>query len=145
MVFGTLLQILCFYLYNGPFHPFANILVDDTEGKNWFLILSDDCIFLSNFIVFFAEDSKLKPYNPSNDKMDADNVPQPPINPLIQKKLWTCPRNLQMLKLSLKKACSIPHRMKLMFETRICQDSFIGIIVFYWPCCWPHTCREGLS
>ena len=33
MVIGTLLQILFFYLYNGPFHPFANILVDETEGK----------------------------------------------------------------------------------------------------------------
>ena len=34
MVVGSLLQILFFYLYNGPFHPFANILVDETEGKN---------------------------------------------------------------------------------------------------------------
>ena len=33
MVVGTLLQILFFYLYNGPFHPFANILVDEPEGK----------------------------------------------------------------------------------------------------------------
>ena len=33
MVVGTLLQILFFYLYNGPFHPFAKILVDETEGK----------------------------------------------------------------------------------------------------------------
>ena len=33
MVVGTLLQILFFYLYNGPLHPFANILVDETEGK----------------------------------------------------------------------------------------------------------------
>ena len=33
MVVGSLLQILFFYLYNGPFHPFANILVDETEGK----------------------------------------------------------------------------------------------------------------
>ena len=32
MVVGCLLQILFFYLYNGRFHPFANILVDDTEG-----------------------------------------------------------------------------------------------------------------
>ena len=32
MVVGILLQILFFYLYNGPFHPFANILVDETEG-----------------------------------------------------------------------------------------------------------------
>ena len=32
MVVGSLLQILFFYLYNGPFHPFANILVDETEG-----------------------------------------------------------------------------------------------------------------
>ena len=34
MVVGSLLQILFFYLYNGPFHPFANILVDETEGKD---------------------------------------------------------------------------------------------------------------
>ena len=32
IVVGSLLQILFFYLYNGPFHPFANILVDETEG-----------------------------------------------------------------------------------------------------------------
>ena len=43
MVIGTLLQILFFYLYNGPFHPFANILVDETEGKKridtWFFLM----------------------------------------------------------------------------------------------------------
>ena len=39
MVVGSLLQILFFYLYNGPFHPFANILVDDTEGKIKYSIL----------------------------------------------------------------------------------------------------------
>ena len=33
MVVGSLLQILFFYLYNEPFHPFANILVDETEGR----------------------------------------------------------------------------------------------------------------
>ena len=33
MVVGSLLQIFFFYLYNGPLHPFANILVDETEGK----------------------------------------------------------------------------------------------------------------
>ena len=33
MVIGSLLQILFFYLYNGPFHPFANILVDETETQ----------------------------------------------------------------------------------------------------------------
>ena len=33
MVLGSLLQILFFYLYNGPFHPFANILVYETKGK----------------------------------------------------------------------------------------------------------------
>ena len=32
MVVGALLQILFFFLYNGPLHPFANILVDETEG-----------------------------------------------------------------------------------------------------------------
>ena len=36
MVVGSLLQILFFYLYNGRFHPFANILVDETEGKSQF-------------------------------------------------------------------------------------------------------------
>ena len=40
MVVGSLLQILFFYLYNGPCHPFANILVEETEGKKWYLILS---------------------------------------------------------------------------------------------------------
>ena len=34
IIVGSLLQILFFYLYNGPFHPFVNILVDETEGKN---------------------------------------------------------------------------------------------------------------
>ena len=34
MVVATLLQILFFYLYNGPFHPFTNILAHETEGKN---------------------------------------------------------------------------------------------------------------
>ena len=32
MIVGSLLQILFFYMYNGPFHPFANILVEETEG-----------------------------------------------------------------------------------------------------------------
>ena len=36
MIVGNLLQIIFFYLYNGPFHPFANILVDETEGKSQF-------------------------------------------------------------------------------------------------------------
>ena len=36
MVVGSLLQILFFYLYNGPFHPFANILIDDNEGISIF-------------------------------------------------------------------------------------------------------------
>ena len=34
LVAGSLLQILFFYLHNGPFHPFANILVDEDEGSN---------------------------------------------------------------------------------------------------------------
>ena len=34
IIVGSLLQILFFYLYNGPLHPFANILVDETEGIN---------------------------------------------------------------------------------------------------------------
>ena len=33
IIVGSLLQILFFYMYNGKFHPFANILVDETEGK----------------------------------------------------------------------------------------------------------------
>ena len=33
MVVGSLLQTLFFYLYNGKFHPFANILVDEDEGN----------------------------------------------------------------------------------------------------------------
>ena len=33
-VVGSLLQISFFYLYNAPLHPYANILNDDTEGKN---------------------------------------------------------------------------------------------------------------
>ena len=40
MIVGCLLQILFFYLYNGPFHPFANILVDETEGKESFIVTS---------------------------------------------------------------------------------------------------------
>ena len=32
IVVGSLLQIFFFYLYNGRFHPFANILVDETKG-----------------------------------------------------------------------------------------------------------------
>ena len=46
MVFGTLLQILFFYLYNGPFHPFANILVDETEGKESIFSFSNHCVSL---------------------------------------------------------------------------------------------------
>ena len=33
IIVGSLLQILFFYLYNGPLHPFANILVDETETQ----------------------------------------------------------------------------------------------------------------
>ena len=33
MIVGSLLQILFFYLYNGPFDPFANILVDEDEAN----------------------------------------------------------------------------------------------------------------
>ena len=43
MVVGSLLQILFFYLYNGPFHPFANILVDDIEGKESIFNFSNHC------------------------------------------------------------------------------------------------------
>ena len=31
MIVGSLLQVLFFWLYNGKFHPFANILLDDDE------------------------------------------------------------------------------------------------------------------
>ena len=34
IVVGSLLQILFFYMYNGPFHPFVNILVDENEGTH---------------------------------------------------------------------------------------------------------------
>ena len=33
IIVGSLFQVLFFYLYNGPFHPFANILLYETEGK----------------------------------------------------------------------------------------------------------------
>ena len=32
-------------------------------------------MYISNFIVFFKEDSNSEPDDPSNDKMDADKVP----------------------------------------------------------------------
>ena len=35
VIVGSLLQILFFYLYNGKFHPFTNILVDETEGNDF--------------------------------------------------------------------------------------------------------------
>ena len=31
MIVGSLLQVLFFWLYNGKFHPFANILLDEDE------------------------------------------------------------------------------------------------------------------
>ena len=31
ILFGSLLEIGCFYLYNGVFHPFANILQDPSK------------------------------------------------------------------------------------------------------------------
>ena len=43
VVVGSLLQILFFYLYNGPYHPFANILVDETDGKESIFSLSNHC------------------------------------------------------------------------------------------------------
>ena len=53
MVVGSLLQILFFRLYNGPFHPFANILVDETEGINLYsTIVSLICISASHFSNF---------------------------------------------------------------------------------------------
>ena len=32
MIVGSVLQVLFYYLYIGPFHPFANILIDETDG-----------------------------------------------------------------------------------------------------------------
>ena len=55
MVVGTLLQILFFYLYNGPFHPFANILVDENEGTK--LIFRNRCNFYLNSCFFILENS----------------------------------------------------------------------------------------
>ena len=53
MVVGSLLQIFFFYLYNGPFHPFANILVDETEGKESIFSFSNHCnLDLSSSISF---------------------------------------------------------------------------------------------
>ena len=44
MIVGSLLQILIFWLYNGKFHPFANILLDADEvlpgGTQAFLTLN---------------------------------------------------------------------------------------------------------
>ena len=31
ILFGTVLEIGCFYVYNGVFHPFANILQDPSK------------------------------------------------------------------------------------------------------------------
>ena len=53
MVVGTLLQILFFYLYNGPFHPFANILVDETEGTNQSLTTVANSSSIQVYACFF--------------------------------------------------------------------------------------------
>ena len=60
IVVEGLLQILFFYLYNGSFHPFANILVDKDEGSDnlWIgnikiLVMFYCFIFL--FVCFGAE------------------------------------------------------------------------------------------
>ena len=37
MAVVSLLQTVFFFLYNGKLHPFANILVDETEAGNDFL------------------------------------------------------------------------------------------------------------
>ena len=48
MLLGGLLQILFFYLYNGPYHPLANILIDDTEGiRNCLILKSSFNTFVS--------------------------------------------------------------------------------------------------
>ena len=70
MVVGSLLQIFFFYLYNGPFHPFANILVDDAEGETKYSISKLFTFF--NFIFFLAEDSNLS--DSLNDNIDVDEV-----------------------------------------------------------------------
>ena len=68
MVVGCLLQILFFYLYNGPFHPFANILVDETEGKKQSLTLV--IIELRfEFFYFISETS-----NPEQTDTSMDNI-----------------------------------------------------------------------
>ena len=46
IIVGSLLQIIFFYLYNGKFHPFANILVDETEGKESIFSFSNHCVSL---------------------------------------------------------------------------------------------------
>ena len=50
MVVGSLLQILFFYLYNGPFHPFANILIDEDEGNREVSII---IVMISLMFYFF--------------------------------------------------------------------------------------------
>ena len=48
VIVGSLLQILFFYLYNGPYHPLANILIDDTEGiRNCLILKSSFNTFVS--------------------------------------------------------------------------------------------------
>ena len=129
MVVGSLLQILFFYLYNGPFHPFANILVDFSEGRNWYLILYSDCICIT---LLFAL-KKIQSQNPmilQSTKWILTEIHQLAINQPKQKKLWTCPRNLRKLKLSMKKDWPIPCLMKPTFETWIGQDYFIVVVVF---------------
>ena len=68
MVVGSLLQILFFYLYNGPFHPFANILVDDTEGKESLFDFSNHEFDLS--FLFYVETSIPEQTGTSMDNTD---------------------------------------------------------------------------
>ena len=56
MVVGSLFQILFFYLYNGRFHPFANILIDETEGKIKLEVFSSLLIWFK-FFRFILEPS----------------------------------------------------------------------------------------
>ena len=54
ILFGSLLEIGCFYLYNGVFHPFANILQDPSKDtckdRQVFMNVStkSNCFFLDS-------------------------------------------------------------------------------------------------
>ena len=56
IVVGSLLQILFFYLYNGKFHPFSNILLDDTEGNE---SIFNFCNYCNHYLSFLLSLQKL--------------------------------------------------------------------------------------